>query len=70
MDKEGDHLMLREELRELIGIRILVVLVPALRALNAVGRDDLKRQLERFLGPLSVDLDGVLFKYDIRRKNE
>jgi hypothetical protein len=61
--------MLTEELRELIGIRMAVVLVPACRALDAQGRGDLRSYIERFVGHLSDDLENVLSKYEVRRKH-
>jgi hypothetical protein len=62
--------MLIDELRELVGIRMAVVLAPALRALDDKGLGHLRAYLERFIGPLEDDLRQVLAHYEIRRNDE
>lgn len=70
MTPEDDRMLLIQELRELMGVRMAVVLVPAMRALDSHGHRDLRVSIEAFLGPIEQDLAVVLAKYDVKRKDE
>lgn len=70
MNPGDDRSMLIDELRDLVGIRMAIVLVPAVKVLEANGQGDLCRGLQRFLGPLDRDIASVLARYDIKRKDE
>lgn len=61
--------MLLRELHELIGIRMAVVLVPAMRALDHNGHSELRRSIESFLGPIEQDLIAILDSYEVKRKD-
>lgn len=62
-DAYGD---LIRELRELITIRLAVILVPVLRALQVSGRGELASYIGRYAGDLTAEMESVLRSYDVR----
>jgi hypothetical protein len=59
-----------QELNDLVGVRMAVIVAPALRTLRLAGRGALADRLEGFILDLSGDLEWVLDAYDIRIREE
>jgi hypothetical protein len=58
------------ELNDLFVVKLALVLVPAQRALQAVGREGLATAIGQITSNLSADLESILSGYDIRKRVE
>ena len=65
-----DRAVLVNELKELVTVRLAVVLIPALRALRVRNRGDLADFLQRYVGTVAKDLEHIIASYEVRRCNE
>jgi hypothetical protein len=57
-----------DELNDLLAVKLALVLVPAQRALQAIGREGLAAAMGKITSNLSADLQSILSGYTIRRR--
>ena len=65
-----DRAVLVNELKELVTVRLAVVLIPAMRALRVRNRGDLADFLQRYVGTMAKDLEHIITNYEVRRCDE
>ena len=65
-----DRAVLVNELKELVMVRLAVVLMPAMRALRVRNRGDLADFLQRYVGTVAMDLEHIIANYDVRKCDE
>ena len=57
-----------DELNDLLVVKFALVLVPAQRALQAIGREGLAAAMGKITSNLSADLECVLSGYNVSRR--
>ena len=65
-----DRAALVSELKELVTVRLAVVLIPAMRALRVRNRCDLADFLQRYVGTVAKDLENIIANYEVRKCDE
>jgi hypothetical protein len=61
---------LTQELSELFLVRLALVLIPARRALQFAGREELAAVAGRMVNSLSADLESALSRYEVNGQGE
>jgi hypothetical protein len=62
------NVQLVDELNDLLGVKLALVLVPAQRALQAISREGLATAMGKITSNLSADLESILSGYNISRR--
>ena len=57
-----------DELNDLLAVKLALVLVPAQRALQAIGRGGLAAAMGKITSNLSADLECILSGYNVSRR--
>jgi hypothetical protein len=58
-----------DELKDLLVVKLALVLVPAQRALQALSRDGLAAAMGKITSNLSADLESILSGYHISKRD-
>jgi hypothetical protein len=67
MNGDADR-QLVDELNDLLGVKLALVLVPAQRALQAISREGLATAMGKITSNLSADLECILSGYNVSRR--
>ena len=59
-----------DELNDLLVVKLALVLVPAQRALQGMGRERLAAAMGKITSNLSADLESILSGYNISKRDE
>jgi hypothetical protein len=67
MNADADR-QLVDELKDLLGVKLALVLVPTQRALQAINQQGLAAAMGKITSNLSADLESILAGYNISRR--
>jgi hypothetical protein len=59
-----------DELNDLLVVKLALVLVPAQRALQGMGREGMAAAMGKITSSLSADLESILSGYNISKRDE
>jgi len=67
--KGDDCEQLLEELRDLLSVRLALILIPVRQALQVAGRQELAAAIETITGNLAAELRSILSNYQVLEKD-